>query len=309
MSFFRDKVVLVTGFDGQVGSNFIDILSSTSEKDKCKKIISPSLEEMDFSSPQIVKNYLASLPEKPDLIFNTAAYTAVDAAEDEKELCNNINNESVKIIADFCSKNSVKLVHYSTDYVYNGLGEEPFKEDESSRLGPQNYYGETKLLADQSIAESGCEYLIFRTSWVYNHVGKNFVITMINLLKEKEELRVINDQIGSLTYAKDIAELSIACLEKTVEMEKFPSGIYHLSGKGYGSWFDFVKMIREHLYAKKASVNTININAIKTEEFPTKAKRPHNSRLSHEKIIKVFGVEMPKIENSLKQCLDKIIVN
>ena len=294
---------LLIGKDGQVGSNLEEIF-----KRNGTEYFAPSIDELDFSKPSKVKDYLSKLEFNPDYIINAAAYTAVDKAEDEPEICDNINHKSVKEIAEYCSSNDVRLVHFSTDYIYNGEGQSEFFEDERSSLGPLNQYGKTKLAGDQAIELSGCEYLIFRTSWVYNHIGKNFVLTMLKLFQEKEEIQVIDDQTGSPTYAVDIAEATIEAINKAKDFSDFPSGVYHLTSPEKVTWFEFANKILKTAKEKQLlkAIKLENIKPVETSQFPTKAKRPHNSRLSVKKISDKFAIVLPDVETSIKDCFDRI---
>ncbi|MDX1949455.1 MAG: dTDP-4-dehydrorhamnose reductase, partial [Rickettsiales bacterium] len=229
-------------------------------------------------------------------------YTAVDKAEDEREICNAINVNAVKIIADFCKKIDAKLIHYSTDYVFDGSGELPFTEENSENLNPINYYGETKLNSEKEIINSGCKYFIFRISWVYNHSGKNFPFTILKLASERDELKIVADQVGSPCYSMDIAKATL----KIIENKSSDFGIYHLTPEEYISWFEFAKIIVEKARKYSKPLKVKGILPIKTSEFPVRAKRPLNSRLDSSKALKILGIKLPKIENSLEEFFKKI---
>ena len=227
---------------------------------------------------------------KPDVIINAAAYTAVDKAESEPELCNRINHIAVAELAGYCAKNNITLVHYSTDYVFNGAGYEPFTEENTKDLFPLNTYGSTKLAGERAIATSGCKYYILRTSWVYSHEGANFVKTMLRLGAERTELKIVNDQIGSPTLAADIAENTLKLLGSNA-----PYGIYNFVPDAQLSWADFAHMI----------IPGTKIIPIPSSEYPTPAQRPLNSRLSNKKAREV-GIYFPKLEESLNKTLCKL---
>ncbi len=227
---------------------------------------------------------------KPEVIINAAAYTAVDKAESEPQICNRINAEAVAEIAAYCAANNITLVHYSTDYVFNGKGDKSFTEDDTANLFPLNTYGASKLTAEKAIAASGCKYYILRTSWVYSHESANFVKTMLRLGAERPELKIVADQIGSPTSAEDIAVNTLKLLDKNA-----PQGIYHFVPDEQISWADFAKMI----------IPQVKIIPIPSSEYPTPAQRPHNSRLSNRK-IKDLGIYFPKLEESLNKTLQKL---
>jgi len=240
-------------------------------------------DSLDLTNPDFTKLG------KPEIVINAAAYTGVDKAETEQELCNQINHLAVAALAKYCAENNITLVHYSTDYVFDGTGNQPFTEENTANLQPINTYGKSKLAAEKAIAQSECKYYILRTSWVYSHTGNNFVKTMLRLA-DKPELKVVNDQIGCPTYAPDIA----ANTKKLIDAN-LPIGIYHFTGEEQISWFDFAKMI----------IPQTNIISIPSSEYPLPAKRPLNSRLSVAK-IKGLGVNFPSIRDSLQECLEKI---
>lgn len=291
------KKILVIGKDGQVSSNLIKLL----QNNKNFEFLAIGYPEVDLSKPQEVYPKLNSLSFVPDIIINAAAYTAVDLAETEREKCNNINNIAVAEIAKYATKTQALLIHYSTDYVYNGIGNMAFEESDIASLSPVNYYGQTKLDGEKQITNSGCNYLILRTSWVYNHSGKNFVLTMLKLAVEKDELKVINDQIGSPTYAYDIANITLQLIPKFKK-----SGVYHFVSPEKISWYQFTNMIIEQARGLGFPIKVKNIIPITTAEYPTPAKRPLNSRLSVAKLESNFGLKFPQISDSLTSCLKKI---
>lgn len=290
--------ILLTGTLGQVGSNILE-LGSLSHEIKVLDIAN-----FDFSNPQNLKTALDNLNFKADVFINPAAYTAVDKAETERELCDNINHKSVAVIADYCKKNNLFLVHYSTDYVFNGSGSTNFSEDNVKDLEPLNHYGKTKLDGENAIRNSGCKHIIFRTSWVYNHVGANFVLTMLKLMTEREELKIVADQIGSPTYALDIATATLKAIEK-INLQN-TNEIFNLCPPEQLSWYDFVLKIKKAAENNGQKLTIKNISPIPTSAYPTPAKRPLNSRLDVSKLKEKLGIELPKIDESLKTCLNKI---
>lgn len=287
--------ILIFGKNGQVGSQIVARL-----QDEQKQYIALSSKDVDLSSAEQLQNYLDNLEEVPSAIIDAAAYTAVDKAEEGegKKLNYLINRDAPIVIAKYCKEKDIPFVYYTSDYVFDGSGDEPFTEDNIENLKPLNEYGKAKLEAEEQIQKIGGKYLIFRTSWVYNEVGNNFVNTMIRLFTEREEISVVDDQIGFPTYARNIAKYTLDALQKSMKMEKFPSGIYHMVDSGDAiSWYDFAK---NHLHILvqdyqrqlgiKLKIKSENIKPIKTSEYPTPAKRPLNSRLNTDKLKKVFDI-------------------
>jgi dTDP-4-dehydrorhamnose reductase len=287
--------LLLLGSQGQLGQAF-QALSQTPAFPIGWELMSWKREQGDLSDPQRLVELIGKL--KPDAIINAAAYTQVDLAEQEIDLCERINTESPAALAAYARTTKIPLIHFSTDYVYGGASSEPHLETE--KLHPENQYGRSKALGDEAILISGCDHLIFRTSWVYSFVGKNFVKTMLRLAETKTELNVVNDQIGSPTYAPDLAEISLEALMRSLEKQAsgqaFPSGVYHLTNSGFTSWADFAKAI----------IPQIKISGIATSEYPTPAKRPLNSRLSLTKIGTAFGLKPRPWQQALTDCLKKL---
>lgn len=235
-----------------------------------------SSSEAPFTEPQKVLAHLDRL--KPKCVINAAAYTAVDKAESERELSLQINAHTPGLMAQWCKTNGVPLIHYSTDYVFDGTGEKPWVESDAT--APVNWYGHTKLEGEKQIQESGCEYYIFRVSWIYSDVGHNFAKTIRRLAQEKKELRIVNDQWGSPTKAEDIAKVTTALAEKIITPQARPKpGLYHLRFRPFMTWFDFANEIIEDARQKGLPVVLEKLIPIRSEEFPTPAQRPKNSRL------------------------------
>lgn len=278
--------VIIFGKNGQVGSNLIKIFADK----KDFQVASFSSAEVDFSKLEKLELFLENLKTIPEFIINAAAYTAVDKAEEEKELCDIINHQATKIIADFAAKNDIILIYYSTDYVFDGLGNEPFLEDNTKNLHPLNHYGYTKLLAEKAIINSGCKYLILRTSWVFDNEGKNFVNTIKRLAQEKEEISIVCDQFGSPTAAFDIADNTIKIIQKGSDC--FLSGIYNLVSNKFMSWYDFALDIIDSMKSDGVEVMVKKVNPISSSSYKTPAARPLNSRLNCDKLKKVFGLEI-----------------
>jgi len=267
--------ILVFGETGQLSQALLKIL----KQDKQYQITSYSRADIDFNNIKNLVQFLNNLADLPQFIFNCIAYTNVDKAEEEQEICNNVNHLAVAILAEFCQKNQIRLIHYSTDYVFDGSGDLPFLENNTNNLQPLNFYGKTKLWAEEKIVKSGCSYLIFRVSWLYNYNpnSKNFVNTITKLAQQKSTISVVGDQIGSPTDVDFVAKNSIKSLS-------IPSGIYHLNNGIYMSWHLFACQILEKLKSIDQNIVLKDIVAIDSSQYPTKAMRPKNSRLDNSKI-------------------------
>ena len=278
--------ILVTGSDGQLGSE----LKELSPQYQAEFFFTDKI-ALDITNQDKIQEYIHN--NKINTIINCAAYTMVDKAEKDRESANLINNKAVEYLATIAKKENIKLIHISTDYVFNGKNHKPYIEEDS--VAPNSIYGQTKLdgeLALQKINPKNS--IIIRTSWVYSSFGANFVKTMLRLGKEKDSLGVIFDQVGTPTYAKDLATTILDILPQikndTVE-------IYHYSNEGVLSWYDFAKEIM-----RMAKLDC-SINPIETKEYPTPATRPHYSLLNKSKIKNKFNIEIPFWKDSLDQCL------
>ena len=290
-------MILILGKNGQVGGALAALLADTG--------VAFDSSEINLIQPDFIDK-LSVLFQQHDFtaIINAAAYTQVDRAEDERELAMRINGHAVGELAAWCKKHDVTLVHYSTDYVFDGSGSHAHKEEEP--VAPLSVYGESKLLGEQLIAASGAEHLIFRTSWVYDGAGKNFFNTMRRLFKEREELGVVADQVGAPTYAPHLAGATLAALGHAQCMEHFPSGIYHLCGGGETSWHGFASMILALASAYESGIKCQRVKSILTSEYPTRAVRPLNSRLDCGKANNILNVRLPGWEDALKECYESI---
>ncbi len=294
--------ILIIGKNGQIANALIE--SFKLEKTGFNILVKDS-SELDFSKPNTLKENLKNISPSINLIINCAGYTNVDKAEEEQELCDNINHQAVKILADFCKEKNILLIHYSTDYVFDGSGDKPFDEDNQENLQPLNYYGKTKLLAEQALKNSGCDYLIFRISWIYDNrqESKNFVNTIKRLALEKEEISVVDDQIGSPTSADFIASNTIRFIKK-ITLENFDKNdgknsikfdknlinqIYHLNNGELASWHGFACKIIADLQKTSSAIILKKINKIPSSEYKTKAMRGLNSRLNNKKILGIIG--------------------
>lgn len=254
-----------------------------------------SSEQASFLSPDSVLQYIRDF--KPTHIVNAAAYTAVDRAEIEAAEAHQINGTTVGLIAQEAKRIGATLIHYSTDYVFDGAKAEPFLETDETR--PLNVYGRSKLLGETLIQESGCYFVILRVSWIYSDRSTNFYRTMLRLGYEREELKVVDDQIGAPSWSREIAKATVQVLRHPELKAK--SGVYHLSPQGQTSWCGFALKIFE-LQKSLHPETPLKVNkviGIKTEEYPTPALRPRNSRLNSEKIQRVFGIQLPAWDQSL----------
>lgn len=282
------KKILVTGSNGQLGKELQRICSIVPGYE----FIFLSRADMPINQFEMVRHIFNTL--KPDYCINCAAYTAVDKAEEEKDLAFEINGEAVGVLAAVCLEHETKFVHISTDYVFDGKGTKPYVE--SDETSPVNTYGASKLKGEEEVFKYNPDALIIRTSWVYSEFGKNFVKTMLRLMADKNSISVVNDQVGSPTYAADLAEVII----KIIQYHKWKPGIYHYSNEGVITWFDLANAIKEI-----AGTNT-EINPISTAEFPTPAKRPAYSVFNKQKIQETFGITLKDWKSSLNICIQQI---
>ncbi|BEO03288.1 dTDP-4-dehydrorhamnose reductase [Serratia marcescens] len=256
----------------------------------------------DFTNPKGIAETVRRV--KPDVIVNAAAHTAVDRAENETELAELINSTSVAALAKAAEEVGALLVHYSTDYVFNGCGESAWTENDPT--APLNIYGQTKLSGEQAIQKYASRYLIFRTSWVYAAKGNNFARTMIRLAQERDSLSVINDQFGAPTGAELLADCTAHAI-KTAMLRPEVSGVYHLIASGETTWHAYASLVIDYARTKGVEFKVSNITAVPTTAFPTPAARPLNSRLCTEKFQQTFGLTLPHWELGVKRMLDEIL--
>ena len=280
--------VLVIGSDGQLGSE----LKKISNNYNNVSWFFSSVKVLDLSDLNSINNYLSNID--PTVIINCAAYTNVDKAEVESKLANTINYKAVDIISRWTSYNNKNLIHVSTDYVFDGLSNIPYSEN--SKTKPVNEYGSSKLKGEIACLKNDPNSIVIRTSWLYSSFGKNFVKTMIDLMKKNNSVKVVNDQIGSPTYAYDLAKVIIEIIMNSENK----SGLFHYSNEGETSWFEFAKSIRE-LYNLDCE-----IIGVSSKEFKTLAKRPKYSLLNKSKIKTTFNLEIPDYKQSLKKCIEII---
>jgi dTDP-4-dehydrorhamnose reductase len=257
----------------------------------------------DVANFERPKDLLKVLDEiNPKLVINAAAYTEVDKAEIDVGRAQVVNAAAPTEIAGWCRSHEASLIHYSTDYVYTGDGVDPWRE--SDPTGPKNYYGKTKLEGENGIVASRCHHIILRTSWVFSPVGKNFVKTMIKLGQERESLKVVDDQVGSPTYAPDIAAVTWKIAHDPEFLKK--SGIFNAANSGAVSWHGFSEQIFKRLRAAEIPLNVFRLEAIPSSSYPTPAIRPRNSRLDTRKLREIFSIEMRPWQDALDACLEAL---
>lgn len=278
--------ILITGCNGQLG-NELQLLEKNYPK---HTFFNTDVNELDITDAAAIGRYVDS--NNIDIIINCAAYTAVDKAESNKELCKALNAEAPAYLAEAVAKRNGWMIQVSTDYVFDGTKCTPYVETDTPC--PNSVYGSTKLDGEIAVERACSNTMIIRTAWLYSSFGNNFVKTMMRLGKEKEELNVIFDQIGTPTYARDLAVAIMAAVEKGIV-----PGIYHFSNEGVISWYDFTKAIH-----RLSGINTCHVRPIHTAEYPTAASRPHYSVLDKTKIKQTYNIEIPYWEESLAECIN-----
>lgn len=283
--------VLICGQHGQVSRALQQHLGGVAE------LIVLGRDQLDLAQPQQIRQQVRALA--PHLIINAAAHTAVDQAQNEPELAFAINAKAPGILAEEALALGVPLLHYSTDYVFDGCKTAPYNESDAPN--PLGVYGQSKLAGEQAIRAVGGEHLILRTSWVYSNHGKNFLLTMQRLLQEKPHLRVVADQVGAPTWAGTIAHSTRLLIEHWQAGQAGAWGTYHLSAAGETSWFGFTQAIAEHLQTQGKPCATLE--AIPSSAYPTPAPRPLNSRLDCKRLAEEWGVTQPDWRSALRECL------
>lgn len=285
--------ILVLGCKGQLGRCLNDQLVNTDHE-----IIYTSRAQIDIANFEVTKSKILDF--SPDFIINATAYTAVDKAEEDQKTANLINHLAVKNIADICNELGCWLIHVSTDYVFDGNSNVAYKEDD--KTNPQSVYGETKLKGELAIQASDCKYIILRTAWVFSEYGNNFLKTMLRLGAERDELSIVDDQIGSPTYAQDIAKAVVAFIQR-LNSEKNIHGTYHFVGEVSCSWADFAEDIFKEAFKQGVIKNKPKIYKICTSEFPTLANRPMQSTLDCSKFKDALGINPSKYEDGIYSSL------
>mgnify|MGYP006066622735 FL=1 len=280
--------ILVTGANGQLG-NEMQVLARENLQ---HTYFFTDVQELDICDEQAVYAYVSE--HKIDIIVNCAAYTAVDKAEDNVELCDKLNNIAPGYLARAAQANGAAMIQVSTDYVFDGTAHIPYTEEEPTC--PASVYGSTKLAGEQNVMDHCEKAMVIRTAWLYSIYGNNFVKTMIRLGQERDSLGVIFDQIGTPTYVNDLAQAIFAAINKGVVR-----GIYHFSDEGVCSWYDFTVAIH-----RLAGIASCKVKPLHTADYPAKAPRPHYSVLDKTKIKDTFGIEIPHWEESLKRCINQL---
>ncbi|MBN1378986.1 MAG: dTDP-4-dehydrorhamnose reductase [Gammaproteobacteria bacterium] len=293
--------ILLVGKNGQIGWELQRTLSALGE------LIATDRQSLDLANVDMIRKVVNDI--KPQLIVNASAYTAVDQAESEFEAAMTVNAIAPGILADEAKKIGAALIHYSTDYVFDGKKASPYHEEDI--CSPLNIYGESKKAGEIAIQNSGCVYIVLRTSWIYGNRGKNFLKSIVNLSKQKHELKIVDDQIGSPTWCRSVAEYSTQIIKSYLrrsfflgKMEK-DAGIYHISATNHVSWYGFAERILKE-YSRNSGCALAKLVPITTSEYPLPAKRPKYTVLSNDKINKVFGIKMPAWEDMLTMCLSEM---
>ena len=288
--------ILVTGANGQLGTELRNITAGSRNRYIFSDVISlPGVETVNLDITNIEAIRIICESERIDVIVNCAAYTNVDKAEDDTQMAMLINSTAAGNLALVAGERGATLIHISTDYVFNGRTAIPYKEDHPT--APLGVYGSTKLAGEKEIEKSGCRWIILRTAWLYSPYGRNFVKTMRQLTEERDSLKVVFDQVGTPTYALDLASLIATIIDRGM-LDR--TGIYHFSNEGAVSWYDFAKAICE------LCGNTCDIKPCHTGEYPTKAVRPHFSVFDKTKVKETFGIAIPYWKDSLKDCIDRL---
>jgi dTDP-4-dehydrorhamnose reductase len=304
----KTKILLI-GKDGQLGNDLQNLLP------RLGALVATDREQLDLSRPADIRSLIQDF--HPALIVNAAAYTAVDLAEEDEPLARAINSVAPAVIAETAKKIGAALVHYSTDYVFDGSKNSPYAENDPPN--PINAYGRTKLAGEQAIRDSGVDHLIFRTAWVYSTRGKNFLLTILRLATQREELRIVRDQIGAPTWSREIASASAQVLQQLYNQSDATAawsergGTYHLTAAGETNWYEFTQAILQEaaqapdsLAWFRAATNGKELLArrvfpIATAEYPTPARRPAYSVLSNSKLNRVFGIQLPDWRQQLQR--------
>lgn len=280
--------ILITGCNGQLG-NEMQLLAKENAQ---HQYFFTDVEELDITDKEAINRFVTD--NEIDGIVNCAAYTAVDKAEDNKELCTLLNSIAPGYLAEAIDRRNGWMVHVSTDYVFDGTSHTPYKETDSTC--PNSVYGSTKLQGEENVKANCTKTMIIRTAWLYSTFGNNFVKTMIRLGKERDSLGVVFDQIGTPTYAHDLATAIMVAINKGIV-----PGIYHFSNEGVISWYDFTKAIH-----RIAGINNCKVSPLHTDEYPAKAPRPNYSVLDKTKIKQTYDITVPYWEESLKVCISKL---
>jgi dTDP-4-dehydrorhamnose reductase len=300
--------ILLTGASGQVGGDLFRLLQGKGT------VIAPTRLELDLSNPVAIREYVRKV--RPDWIINPAAYTAVDKAESEPALAYAINAEAPRALGIEAARLGVPVIHFSTDYVFDGTGDRPWVEDDPT--SPLGVYGASKLTGEQAILDSGAAHLVFRTSWVYSSTGRNFLLTILRLAQQKEELRIVDDQHGAPTWSRDLAQMVVHVID-WISREAAASGkapeelvravprIYHATGTGDTTWFGFASEFVRLAATARPEMRFARLVPISSSEYPTPARRPSNSRLNCERLRKVFGFSMQRWQDATAAVVAEVL--
>jgi dTDP-4-dehydrorhamnose reductase len=296
--------ILLTGGSGQVGGQMQRTLASLG------RVVAPDRSALNLASPESIRNVVRTL--QPQWIVNPAAYTAVDAAEKDEAAAFAINRDAPAIFAEEAKKIGAVMIHFSTDYVFDGTKQTPYTESDATN--PLGVYGASKLAGEQAVAASGAVHLIFRTSWIYGATGKNFLLTVLRLARERDEMRIVADQHGAPTWAFDLAAMTAQLIaqvnaqasgsQSAVEIIAANSGVYHACNAGETTWFGFAEAAIRMAQTRQPQQNFARLIPITTAEYPTPARRPQNSRLDCTKLVQRFGLALPAWESSLAQVME-----
>jgi dTDP-4-dehydrorhamnose reductase len=293
--------ILLTGKDGQIGFSLHKKLASLGE------LIAIDRHELDLENSEAIKRFVDKI--KPDIIINPAAYTDVDKAEFEKLLAQQINAIAPKVLAEKASELNIPMIHFSTDYVFDGLKNEPYVE--TDQVNPQSIYGRTKCMGEEAV-RTYKKHIILRTSWVFSYRGQNFLKTILKLIQEKSSLNIVNDQKGTPTSADAIAEVTYKIIKTILKNPNFEDfGTYHVALEGETSWYQYACFINDEAVrlGVKTTMTSQDITPILSDEYPTEAKRPMNSRLNTTKIKKTFMLELPHWEEEVVAMLKLALTN
>ena len=297
------RKILLTGKNGQIGWELQRTLAPLGV------VVAVDRQELDLGNPDSIRKAIREI--RPELIVNAAAYTAVDKAESEPDLAMAVNGIAPGVMAEEAKRLNAAIIHYSTDYVFDGSKKSPYSEEDTPN--PLNVYGKTKLAGEQAIQAIGVPYLILRTSWVYGARGKNFLLTILKLSRDRSEIKIVDDQFGAPTWSRMIAETTSQMLAQHYSPFARPSasathisGVYHAVSGGATSWHGFARKILENVSCH-VSHALPKLIPIPTIEYPLPAKRPLNSRISNAKLKHMYGMTIPSWEHSLKLCLDELV--
>jgi dTDP-4-dehydrorhamnose reductase len=304
----REPRFLLTGASGQVGGDLLPLLQQAGT------VIAPLRSDLDLADAGAIHRFV--MQQKPDWIINPAAYTAVDKAESEPGLAYAINADAPRALGEAAAALGIPVIHFSTDYVFNGNGTRPWTETDST--DPLGVYGASKLAGELALAATGAAHLIFRTSWVYGVSGRNFLLTILRLAQQKEELRIVDDQYGAPTWSRDLARLIRHTMRKIADQsgEKSLSaqdavravqGVYHAANSGEATWFSFAQEFLRLARETRPGTKIARLAPIPTSEYPTPARRPANSRLNCSRLQQVFGITMPPWQQSAAEVVAEIL--